>query len=233
MTAQHEVLVEGVRQRLRAVRERALADATSHLDAVSEAGPRRVCERIARCDHRTAAAQQQLEHLITQWQRERAAHAESIAARRRARLEGHYGAQRRFLLFDGRRPPVSDSWNQFAGRRTADALQLGARGRARTAQRWMNRTNQRSRRRATRAAPLCDRHMHATPSPVASAFDARCLRINRSGALSRSCWHRILTRSPSQVGRTASPPRWRRPSSRGFLPRCARPFNPQHDSRCC
>ena len=37
MTAQHEVLVEGVRQRLRAVRERALADATSHLDAVSEA----------------------------------------------------------------------------------------------------------------------------------------------------------------------------------------------------
>ena len=131
MTAQHEVLVEGVRQRLRAVRERALADATSHLDAVSEAGPRRVCERIARCDHRTAAAQQQLEHLITQWQRERAAHAESIAARRRARLEGHYGAQRRFLLFDGRRPPVSDSWNQFAGRRTADALQLGARGRAR------------------------------------------------------------------------------------------------------
>ena len=31
MAAQHEVLVEGVRQRLRAVRERALADATNHV----------------------------------------------------------------------------------------------------------------------------------------------------------------------------------------------------------
>ena len=124
MAAQHEVLVEGVRQRLRAVRERALADATSHLDVVSEAGPRRVCERIARCEYRTAAAQRHLERLITQWQRERAAHAESIAARRNVRLEGHYGARGVRFLFVAALRCVT---GVFVGRRTADALQLGAR----------------------------------------------------------------------------------------------------------
>ena len=110
----------------------------AQLDVVSEAGPRHVCERIARCDLRTAAAQQQLEHLITQWRRERAHHAESTAARRNARLEAHYGTRASSRL----RMPSLLFFSVFlresglalfsgTGRRAPRALQLGARGRAR------------------------------------------------------------------------------------------------------